>query len=618
MLKFITIGIIITNMLLLNDDVPVNIMGITFASLILSLFITHQTVRTTIKIILLALSMLLLRLHFKTLLVTECGVSFVLILSALKFWELNEERDHFNMFLILCLAECSVFLLNPTFLVFAFGIVKMMFYFYYILKMRNYDISLLNPKRLILLAAPSIALSLLLFYTFPRFTQGFINTSDMQYIISGASSRFDFKQLGPISLSSEQAFKAYGLEDSKLPFKILYWRTAVLWQLSGQEWSAANSNLKKPEQTLINAPLKYRVEVFDRFKEYLPVLDGTANVESANLPFVSYSDGSFKLRTISRGELTYIATGNYQTRIQDASPLMLRKGLRLKSPRKDEVYKSYFKAEEKQLTDEEKLKDLINIFKNRGFQYSTTPESYASVEDFLLKGSNGYCSHFSAAFVYLARLRELPARIVTGYLGGEFNPYDNSVIVKELDAHAWVEVYLAEKGWVKVDPTSFVAPERITMSTEEFNKKLNPYITIFNIKIDRSLFDSATMNNLALWLDSLNSRFNTKIFNFDRDSQLAVLRALTPGNLPVGFIFAFTLILFLLIFWLIFYLYGKKRLHPAQKRYLRFLRKMQSYGLHKDECETISMFKERCLAHIPEQSQFISNEVNLYITAFYK
>lgn len=618
MLKLITMAIIASNVLILHEDVPPNIIIAIILSLIFSLFIKHKIVKTTLKLILLFLSMLLLRMHFKTLLVTECGVSFVLILSALKFWELDEERDHFNMFLILCLAECSIFLLNPTLIVFTFGIVKMMFYFYYILKIRNYDISLLNPRRLLLLVLPSIILSLVLFYTFPRFTQGFINTNEMQYIVSGGNSRFDFKQLGPMNLSSEQAFKAYGLENSNLPFKILYWRSAVLWQLSGQEWSSSNGNLKYIPESIKEAPLKYEVEVFHNLKEYLPVLDGPSFVSASTQVFNSYSDGSFKLKTISRGNLTYQVSGNYGERLQEITPLMIKKGLKLKSPRKNEILSNFFSGNKLEGNDDEKLKGLIRAFRNRDYTYSTTPPSYSSLEDFLISGRVGYCTHFAAAFTYLARLNDLPARIVTGYLGGEFNPYDNSVIVKEMDAHAWVEVYVKNRGWVKIDPTSLVAPERIEMSALEFNNRLNPYITIFNFQIDRNLFSFTAMNNLSLWLDSLNSKFNSNIFNFDRERQLAVLRSLTPGNLSLGWIFALSLSVFLLIFWGIFYWYGRKKLHPEERRYLRFLKTMSIYGLNKETHETISSFKVRCLDQIPEQSQYIERETAHYINSFYK
>lgn len=617
-LKLITALIISINVLLLIQDIPPNIIILTITSLALSLIVTGKKLRAFFKVALLIGSIILLRYHFRTLLVTECGVSFALILSSLKFWELEEERDHFNMFLILSLCECCIFLLNPTFVIFSFGIAKMLFYFYYILKIRNYDISLLNPKRLLLLVTPSIILSLVLFYTFPRFTQGFINNSDLQYIVSGGNSRLDFKQLGPLSMSGETAFKAFGLGDSNLPFKLLYWRTAVLWNLSNQEWTTSNSNLRQSIPVLINTKFKYDVEVFQNLKELMPVLDGSSSVINSSLAFNSYSDGSYKLKTISRSNLTYSVVGTYSNRLQESSDLMLKKGLKLRSKRIEEIKNTYFTNAKNSPVDEERLKELIQIFKGKIFQYSTTPPMYNSIEDFLLSGKNGYCSHFASAFTYLARIYNLPARMVVGYLGGELNPYDNSVIVKELDAHAWVEVFLQNKGWVKIDPTALVVPERISMSAEEFNNKLNPYITILNFQISRDFLSSQTLTNLSLWLDSLNTKFNTDILNFDREKQLAVLRSLTPGNLSVGWVFALSLSFFLMIFWVIFYFYGKKKIDPHQKRYQRFLKKMQSRGLTKAQHETISQFHIRCLKDFPDDVNYIDSEVGHYIDSFYK
>lgn len=617
-LKIITALIITINVLLLIQDIPPNIIILTIGSLGLSFLVSAKKAKTALKIGLLITGIILLRFHFKTLLVTECGVSFVLILAALKFWELDEERDHFNMFLILSLCECCVFLLNPTFVIFSFGLAKMLFYFYYILKMRNYDISLLNPKRLLLLVTPSIILSLILFYTFPRFTQGFINTNDLQYIVAGGNSKIDFKQLGPLSTSSETAFKAYGLENSNLPFKLLYWKTAVLWNFSNQEWTASNNNLRQQTPILTNTKLKYDIEVFQDLKDLMPVLDGSSSIINSSLNFNSYSDGSYKLKTISRSNLNYSVVGNYGDRLKANSDLMDKKGLRLRSTRVEEIKKAYFEKASNSPSDEERLRELISIFKFKIFEYSTTPPMYNSVEDFLLTGKSGYCSHFAAGFTYLARAYNLPARMVVGYLGGQFNPYDNSVIVKELDAHAWVEVFIQNRGWVKIDPTSLVAPARMNMSAEEFNNSLNPYISILNFKISRELFSFASFNDFSLWLDSLNTKFSTNILTFDRDKQLAVLRALTPGNLSVGWIFSLSLSTFLFIFWLIFYFYGKKKIDPNYKRYLRFLKKMQLHGLTKAQHETISQFHTRCLQELPSDVNYIDREVGHYINSFYK
>jgi hypothetical protein len=84
-----------------------------------------------------------------------------------------------------------------------------------------------------------------------------------------------------------------------------------------------------------------------------------------------------------------------------------------------------------------------------------------AVDDFLFNTRRGYCEHYASAFAFLMRAAGVPARIVAGYLGGELNPYGNYLIVRQSDAHVWVEVWLPRKGWVRIDPTLAVAPHRV-------------------------------------------------------------------------------------------------------------------------------------------------------------
>src|SRR5690606_6219215 len=90
-----------------------------------------------------------------------------------------------------------------------------------------------------------------------------------------------------------------------------------------------------------------------------------------------------------------------------------------------------------------------------------------AVDDFLFEQKQGYCEHFSSAFVVLMRSAGVPARVVTGYAGGVYNRLGGYWVVRRMDAHAWAEVWLPDRGWVRVDPTAAVAPERIYDTLED-------------------------------------------------------------------------------------------------------------------------------------------------------
>jgi len=100
--------------------------------------------------------------------------------------------------------------------------------------------------------------------------------------------------------------------------------------------------------------------------------------------------------------------------------------------------------------------------------YTHTPDLLLDdpIDEFLFETRKGFCEHYAAAFTVLMRAAGIPARIVTGYLGGNVNPIGNYLIVRQRDAHAWSEVWLQDKGWVRIDPTNAVAPTRVEQGIE--------------------------------------------------------------------------------------------------------------------------------------------------------
>jgi hypothetical protein len=128
--------------------------------------------------------------------------------------------------------------------------------------------------------------------------------------------------------------------------------------------------------------------------------------------------------------------------------------------------------------DPELIKAVLDHFRRSGFVYTLQPPLLGrhSIDEFLFDTRQGYCEHFASAFVVLMRALDIPARVVTGYQGGEINPVDGFMTVRQSDAHAWAEVWLAQGGWTRVDPTAVVAPMRIEQGAVEIARQagLNP------------------------------------------------------------------------------------------------------------------------------------------------
>lgn len=107
----------------------------------------------------------------------------------------------------------------------------------------------------------------------------------------------------------------------------------------------------------------------------------------------------------------------------------------------------------------------MSLFHDGGFRYTLAPAPLGrdAVDDFLFSTHEGFCEHYSSAFTVLMRAAGIPARVVTGYQGGYWNKLGNYLLIRNSDAHAWSEVWLANRGWVRVDPTGAVRPERVTL-----------------------------------------------------------------------------------------------------------------------------------------------------------
>jgi transglutaminase-like putative cysteine protease len=121
----------------------------------------------------------------------------------------------------------------------------------------------------------------------------------------------------------------------------------------------------------------------------------------------------------------------------------------------------------------DRVRATLEHLRRGGYEYTLSPPRLGrnSIDEFLFDTRQGYCEHYASAFVFLMRALDVPARVVTGYQGGELNPVDGFLTIRQSDAHAWSEVWLQGRGWVRVDPTAVVAPIRIDQGASEIARR---------------------------------------------------------------------------------------------------------------------------------------------------
>ena len=172
-------------------------------------------------------------------------------------------------------------------------------------------------------------------------------------------------------------------------------------------------------------------------------------------------------------------------------------------------------------SDEAFIGDVLQMFRDQAFYYTLTPPRLErdSVDDFLFNTRRGFCGHFASAFTSMMRAAGLPARVVAGYQGGDWNPVGGYLIVRQSHAHAWSEVWLAGRGWTRVDPTAAVAPERVERGLDAALPENEPVP-------GRLLRRSELLWQAQLLWDNVNARWNDWIVRYSGEQQERLLEQL--------------------------------------------------------------------------------------------
>jgi transglutaminase-like putative cysteine protease len=175
--------------------------------------------------------------------------------------------------------------------------------------------------------------------------------------------------------------------------------------------------------------------------------------------------------------------------------------------------------------DAERMQKALQYYPQNNFSYTLKPGVMLEndIDKFLFEKRAGFCAHFSSSFVFLMRAMNIPARVVAGYQGGELNPESGHITVRQYDAHAWVEVWLEDQGWVSVDPTAQVAPERINQGLREALSGKEEFLSGNNFSLLK-LSHLPWLNDLRFQLDQLNYYWHKTVLNFNKNKQGSLLK----------------------------------------------------------------------------------------------
>jgi transglutaminase-like putative cysteine protease len=414
--------------------------------------------------------------EFRTINGLTPGTALLIVMVSLKFLEAKSQRDH------MLLTVIAYFLVFASLLA-GGGLIKGLYLlaFVWITTLGLLQVGRQGPllasrpmaKLAGRLLTHSLPVMIVLFLLFPRLPGPLWglpgDTSSGASGLAGLMSPGDITDLG---LSDEIAFRVEFIGQPPAPSE-LYWRGPVLEMFDGRTWSQNNNIRGRVDNTLeyLGQTSRYRVMLEPDGRGWAFAIDMPESWESEDRRRSIVMSDDYQLRYafgVNTGRLTYLVTSHSLYRAAEVlTPNEIAFFTRLPqdfNPRTRELVEQFLADDPDTRTFIERA---LDVFREEDFFYTLTPPPLGehTADEFIFETKEGFCEHYASAFAIMLRMAGVPTRVVTGYQGGELNTFGDYYIVRQAEAHAWTEVWMPEDGWVRVDPVSAVAPERISLGS---------------------------------------------------------------------------------------------------------------------------------------------------------
>ena len=320
--------------------------------------------------------------------------------------------------------------------------------------------------RLLLLGLP---LMLATFWLFPRFPAPLWGVPERALAQPGLSDRMSPGGWLDLMADDNPALRVQFFGATPTPDQ-MYWRGLVLWDFDGREWSRSRWTLPLPADEAASRPpprWDYEMMIEPTEQRWLVALDlPLAAPADARLDRDRVLTTAQRLDGVTRWRVQSAPPAGFE---HELPPFLRERALALPEGLNPRTRALAAQWRREAGNDDPAIVRRAMAWIRRDFAYTleTPLPGRDGVDEFLFDQQRGYCEHFSSAFTTLMRAAGVPARVVVGYAGGYRNRFGDYWIVRRMDAHAWSEVWLPQGGWVRVDPTAAVAPERIYDTLED-------------------------------------------------------------------------------------------------------------------------------------------------------
>ncbi len=428
---------------------------------------------------------------------------------------------------------------------------------------------------------------------------------------TGLSDEMSPGSISDLAISDAIAFRVR-FDDAVVPPAQRYWRGPVLHDFDGNTWRNEGGIAAAPRLAVeyLADRVNYQVTLEPHGQPWLFALDTAQSLQGRR--HFQMPDGQFLAYQPVTSPVIY--EGVSWLRVRQAGPLpntARRRNTRLPEGRNPRTALLARELRAQVRDDAAYAAAVMRYFATGGFEYTLTPPqlNYNSVDDLLFNTRLGFCGHFASAFVTLMRAAGVPARVVTGYLGGTWNPVGGYFLMRQSDAHAWAEVWLEGQGWVRFDPTGEVAPGRLQRGLGELLPDTRSAATNF-------VEQTSWLRDLRDRWDAAGTWWRERVVNFNSARQRDLMSWLGLGRIDYRGM-ALLLLAGVLAWGALLLLWLRPRLARARQDALgrlwsRYLRLLAQHGLPVGAHEGPEAIRRRAQRAFPAAGHAIEDFTRLY------
>lgn len=576
------------------------------------------------KAVLLVLTVVAIFLLYKQhqgLMGRDAGTSLFVIALGLKLLEIKTERELYLINYLAFIVATTQFLYQQSILMAGYILLVCCVLLATLVSINSQKVKTLAAlKTAAVIVFQALPMSIVLFVLFPRVEAPRWMLFEQQHSAkTGLSDHLEPGAISQLGLSDELVFRVK-FNHELPPSNQRYWRGPVYSRTDGKRWTEirALKNAKiKDEPVYSGKQYQYTLMMEAQDKNWVFALDMPSAFPQ---PLKQNSQYQLINPDNKHQRVEYKFTSNTQYNTGAISEAERRANLQLPAEPSDKIRQLVKKLKGFDQSAEFFIQSLLAHFKNENFHYTLRPPLMGDqpIETFLFESRYGFCSHYATAFVYLMRVAGVPARVVGGYQGGEFNPLGGFLEIKQANAHAWAEAWLENKGWVRFDPTAAIAPERIE---QDVNIDLQIATGIVNFSpmfTDGSKAMSLMKQARQLW-SNVDYSWQRWVINYNGKSQADFLSAWGINDIKAMayWLIASIGLITAVLAWLIL---TKKQPKIAEelKLYQLFCKKMAKAGFEKKTGETVQSFSDRIQNQRPDLAEKVAEISQIYTRLRYQ